>query len=93
MKSNVRHTFRPALEALEDRLVPSWSMSGGIGAVLTAAQPAPALSSFQWGNGTVPSVWDIRANTGNAVVLTAAQPAAASPPAASVVFTDVLVTK
>ena len=55
MKSNVRHTFRPNLEALEDRLVPMQGFSWGIvsspdfAAVLTAAQPAPALSSFSWG--------------------------------------------
>ena len=88
MKSNVRHTFRPNLEALEDRLVPMQGFSWGIvsspdfAAVLTAAQPAagwdigkhvptaaqpaPTLSSFQWG-----------ISHGNAAVLTAAQPAPA----------------
>jgi hypothetical protein len=42
MKSNIRHTFRPTLDVLEDRLVPSWSLGAGGGAVavLTAAQPA-----------------------------------------------------
>jgi hypothetical protein len=56
MKSNLRRTFRPTLEAMEDRLVPSYSWGTVYGgdaraAVLTAAQPAPALSSFQWGVG------------------------------------------
>jgi hypothetical protein len=44
MKSNVRHTFRPNLEPLEGRLVPSWSMGVHNGAaVLTAATPAAAF--------------------------------------------------
>jgi hypothetical protein len=42
MKSNVRRTFRPTLEALESRLVPSWSFGTHGNAVLTVAQPVPA---------------------------------------------------
>ncbi len=49
MKSNVRRTFRPTLEVMEDRLVPSsfqWGAGRGIAnaAVLTAAQPAVGLT-------------------------------------------------
>jgi hypothetical protein len=74
MNSKVRRTSRPTLEALEDRLVPSWDIithkAGVAAAVLTAAQPAPALSSFQWGVGR---------GISNAAVLTAGEPAATSP--------------
>jgi hypothetical protein len=69
MKSNIRRTFRPTLDVFEDRLVPSsfsWGTvnSPDFAAVLTAAQPAPALLS--WSQGAV-----------NAAVLTAAPPAPA----------------
>ena len=68
MKSNVRHTFRPALEALEDRLVPSFSLGSGGDAVAV-------LTSFQDIHFTALAGWDIK--EGNKVP-TAAQPAAAS---------------
>jgi hypothetical protein len=81
MTSNVRRTFRPALEALESRLVPSFQWgtvsSPDFAAVLTVAQPAPALSSFNWGVSAQSAAgWDIGEHKP-----TAAQPAAASPPA------------
>ncbi len=46
MKNNVRRTFRPTLDALEDRLVPSFQW-GEVGSPDFAA----ALTSFQWGIG------------------------------------------
>jgi hypothetical protein len=108
MKSNIRHTFRPTLDVLEDRLALSfqwgavgspyfaaalssfqwgigrgitsaapsgWSLSSGgdAAAVLTAAHPAPALSSFNGGAGAQPAGWDIGKHEA-----TAAQPAAAA---------------
>jgi hypothetical protein len=80
MTNNVRRTFRPTLEALEGRLAPAvdafiWFDHA---AVLTAAQPAPALSSFQWGIGRGIDV----------AALTAAQPAAASPPVVGLTLPD-----
>jgi hypothetical protein len=79
MKSNIRHTFRPTLDVLEDRLVPSYSWgivyTGDAVAVLTAAQPAPALSSFNWGVGAQPAGWNIIQKEKN--MPTAAQPAPA----------------
>jgi hypothetical protein len=81
MTSNVRHTFRPTLEALEGRLVPSFSWKQ-----VNSPDFAAALTSFQWGvgrgitNAAVLTGYDIRTQTGTAV-LTAARPAAASPPA------------
>jgi hypothetical protein len=110
MKTNIRRTFRPTLDLLEDRLALSsfqwgigrgitsatpsgWSLSSGgaAAAVLTAAHPAPALSSFNWGAGPQPAAgWDIAKH-----VPTVAQPAAgwdigtnvppAAPPAAAAV--------
>jgi hypothetical protein len=52
MESQSRHVFRPQLESLEDRLVPSfsWGVGRGAAALLAAAhppaasQPAPGLS-------------------------------------------------
>ena len=79
MTSNVRRTFRPALEALESRLVPSFQWgtvsSPDFAAVLTVAQPAPALSSFNWGVGAQPAGWNIIQKEKN--MPTAAQPAPA----------------
>jgi hypothetical protein len=80
MTNNVRRTFRPTLEALEGRLAPAvdafiWFDHD---AVLTAAQPAPAVSSFQWGIGRGIDV----------AVLSAAQSAAASPPALGLTLPD-----
>jgi hypothetical protein len=74
MNSKVRRTSRPTLEALEGRLVPSFSWGE-----VNSPDLAAALTSFQWGIGRgissdVLSGWDIK--TG-AAVLTAAQPAPA----------------
>jgi hypothetical protein len=97
MKSNVRRTFRPTLEALEGRLVPSFSWgevsSPDFAAVLTAAQPAPALSSFQWGIGrgvsaAMISGWSMSSGGNAAAVPTPAQPTAASPPALGLMTLD-----
>ncbi len=64
MKSNMRHTFRPALEALEGRLVPSWSFGAHGDAMLTAAQPAAAP----------PPAVDLALPAGPTTVVTAASP-------------------
>jgi hypothetical protein len=92
MKSNIRHTFRPNLEALEGRLVPSFSWG-----LTSSPDFAAVLSSFQWGVGRGIGAqaavgWDIGKH-----LPTAAQPAAVSPPAVGLMMppaaTEIVVTK